>query len=414
MKIFTSVFLLFISINSFSQVVLVSSADFPASNPLPCANFSDINVTNFYDAQGVGNYLPNARDTITICPDLSMNSKVQINYQQVLGFNWNVDASDTLYVFDGPNVGSPLIAAINSTTNPGGYTFTSSFTNITGCLTVVFHSNGTNQAAGWGASLTCVSPFQPFEAHLQAFVNGSLINDLAPADTGYVDVCLGDTVMFVAKPIFPYSSAITGNGYLQNTSNSDYQWTATGLGAIGTNNDTIYFVPTARTGYAIKLKTTGAVFNVSEYLTAKVRVSQLPNFYEVEALSDSLCFGVNTQLVGGVTATDTVGFEIPAGSFQIDNGVGQFVEITPQIDVVYYSDLIVTDYLPGAIVNDLNDIPLICLNLEYSFLGDIEIGLVCPNGTMVSLADAYFPTAGNTYPGLIPGGFNNSNVFGCT
>lgn len=57
---------------------------------------------------------------------------------------------------------------------------------------------------------------------MEAFVNGGSINVMNPIDTGYVDVCLYDTIMLVAKPIFPYSLTATGIGYPQTLTNITY------------------------------------------------------------------------------------------------------------------------------------------------------------------------------------------------
>jgi len=39
----------------------------------------------------------------------------------------------------------------------------------------------------------------------------------------------------------------------------------------------------------------------------------------------------------------------------------------------------------GLVINSFEDIPEICLNIEHSFLGDLNIELVCPNGQAVTL-----------------------------
>ena len=101
-------------------------------------------------------------------------------------------------------------------TDPNGFAYTASWNNPSGCLTVVFISDGANEGTGWEANAQCGNQAQPFEPHIEAFVNGAGPNALNPIDTGFVDICFGDSILFVAKPIFPYSFETTGYGYSQN------------------------------------------------------------------------------------------------------------------------------------------------------------------------------------------------------
>ncbi len=104
---------------SFGQLLL-TGPDFPQANPLNCAAIiPPAGGTNFSD--GPANYLPNMDEIITFCPDLSQGSKVSIAFATNIGFTFNVDASDTLYVFDGPSIASPLLGAYNSSTHPNGF-----------------------------------------------------------------------------------------------------------------------------------------------------------------------------------------------------------------------------------------------------------------------------------------------------
>ncbi|NBX38537.1 MAG: hypothetical protein EBR54_03865 [Flavobacteriia bacterium] len=116
--------------------MLVTGPDFPQANPLNCgAIIPPAGGTNFSD--GPGNYTPNMNEVITFCPDLTQGSKVSIAFATNIGFTFNIDPSDTLYVYDGPTTASPLIGAYNSGTNPTGFFVQASFqNNPSGCLTL--------------------------------------------------------------------------------------------------------------------------------------------------------------------------------------------------------------------------------------------------------------------------------------
>lgn len=369
-----------------AQMTLADS-DYIAPNELDCgviaAGMPSGDPTNFID--GAGDYAANTNDTIVFCPDLSQGSKVGISFATNIGFEWDVDGSDTLYIYDGSSTSAPLIGAYNSDTDPLSFFVQASWDNPTGCLTLVFVSDGANEGTGWVANVSCGNPFQPFEPHIEAYINGVGANALNPLDSGYVDVCFGDSILFIAKPLFPNSFETNGFGYSQNVDNCAFNWTISNVGQF--TNDSIWFMPPARTGYYLDLRITD-IFPLNDRMTCKVRVSQVPNFTGTGPLEDTVCMGMNTSLVGGVTATDTVGINIPTGSLDIG---GVFADITPLPDgngVQYESNIGFAGF-GDATINNVNDIENICLDIEHSYLGDLEISITCPNGSTVSIIDAF-------------------------
>lgn len=379
---------------SASAQMSIYDNDYDQSNPLDCGTLA-AGGTNFVDMGG--NYLPNMDETIVFCPDLAQGSKVSIAFATNIGYEFNIDPTDTMYIFDGPSIAAPLLGAFNSATNPTGMNVQATFiNNPSGCLTVRFRSDGVNEGTGWIAKVACGNLAQPFYPHLEAFVNGSATNALNPIDTGYVDVCLGDSILLVAKPQFPYSLENTSTGYSQNLTNVNYSWSIGGVGTLPVNNDSVWFVPPARQGYFVDLRIQDQ-FPQNQRITCKIRVSQLPIFAGTGPLEDTVCLGLNTNLIGGVTQTDTVGVDVPAGTFPIG---GTFAGLTflPDGNGQLYTTTVNMTGLGSGTVTSLNDIQSICLDIEHSFLGDLEIAITCPNGTMVSLANTYGGA------GLFPGG----------
>jgi hypothetical protein len=222
---FSQLFILFVTLVAFnanSQLTL-TGPDNDQASPLDCATISAVTL-NFTD--GAGNYASNMNETIVFCPDLTQGTKVSIAFAINIGFEWNVDPTDTLYIYDGPNTSAPLLGAYNSGTDPTGFIAQASFeNNPSGCLTLVFQSNGASEGTGWVAHVACSNAPQPFFPHIEAFKNGVGANVLNPIDTGYVDICFGDSIMFVATPTFPYSLETVGFGYSQNVGNCSYDWT---------------------------------------------------------------------------------------------------------------------------------------------------------------------------------------------
>ncbi len=401
-KIIFSVFSI-VLIGSIHAQVNMGDPGFPMSNPIPCTTYSDGSTPNFYDDGGSGaNYSPNYNDTITFCPDLVQGTKVTLTYGINAGFTFDVDASDSIYVYDGPDVSAPLLGVHNSSTDPNGFAYTATWANTSGCLTVVFISDGATEGTGWEANISCGNINQPFEIHIEAYVNGVGPDALNPSDTGFVDICFEDSILFVAKPVFPYSLESTGFGYSQNIDNVNYDWYITD-GNTYINNDSVWFFPPTRSGFLVDLKITD-IFPQSERLICKIRVSQQPFFTGTGPLQDSVCLGENTNLIGGHTVTDTVGIDIPGGSFQLGGSFAGLTYLPDGSGAQYQAPIDIGGFPQGSTITNSQDLNQVCITMEHSYLGDLEIALECPNGTQVTLVNSYSP-------GFIPGGFGGGNTF---
>ena len=394
---------LFISsyLNIKAQVITMGEPGFPPSNPIDCATFG-ISGNNF-QSPGGGSYPANFNDTTVFCPNLSLGTKVTLTFAINAGFTFNVDGSDSIYVYDGPNTSSPLLGVHNSVTDPNGFAYQASWNNPSGCLTVVFISNSSNQGSGWLANVQCGNQFQPFIPHLEAYINGQGTNALNPLDSGFVDICFGDSILFIARPLFPYSFESTGFGYSQNVNSSiDFFWDITD-GVTYPDNDSIWFTPPARAGYLIDLLLTDA-FPQIERLRCKVRVSQIPSFAETMAFDDLICLGDTTILFGGVTPTDTVGVTIPPGTFNLGGNFAGLTYLPDGSGQQYQAPIQIGGFPSGSTIQNAQSLNQVCITMEHSYLGDLEIWLQCPSGVIVPLVNSYSP-------GFIPGGDSGGGTY---
>lgn len=388
---------------AFGQIITMGGNSYTVNNPLNCTNFSDPGVVNFVDDGGAtGDYSPGLYEILTICPDIPNGTpKIQASFGGQ-GFTWDVHSSDFLTVFDGPFITSPSLGSYNNANAPTGFGVVASWTNATGCLTFVFESDGANQGTGWEANISCASPPQDIEMHMEGFINNSTTNTLDPADTGYVDICQGDSVLFVAKPVFPFSSEITGQGYSQTLDNIDYLWEFSD-GTVGPNNDSVWYKPNGENGIFVGLNITDS-YPHNTSMSAKVRISTTPSFLTSGPLQDSVCFGVTTELTGGVTNSDTTGVNIPENSFQLGGNYAGLTYLPDGSNAEYTTEIHMSGFPPGSTVQNVGDIQQMCVDMEHSYLGDLEMWLECPDGTEVIIFNSY--TAGN-----FPGGFGGGPRF---
>ncbi len=138
-KYLFSIVLIFSMLNFYGQAYLISSGGTVST----CSGY-------FYDSGGSGGTYQNDENyTMTICS--SNGGHIVATFTA-----FNTEASyDYLYIYNGPNTGSPLIGSYNGTTSPG--TITSSGT----CLTFVFTSDVSVMYDGWAATLSCTTPVAP-------------------------------------------------------------------------------------------------------------------------------------------------------------------------------------------------------------------------------------------------------------
>lgn len=384
-----------------AQSVLMGDPGYDQNNPADCSTFG-VSGNNFFDDGGASNYSANFNDTTVFCPDLNQGTKMTMTFGINAGFEFNVDGSDSIYVFDGPSTSSPLLGVHNSVTDPNGFAYTASWNNPSGCLTVVFVSDGAVEGTGWIANVQCGNQAEPFTPHVEAYINGVGSNALNPLDTGFVDVCFGDSILFVATPDFPYSLESTGYGYSQNVNNVNYAWNISGGGTYP-NNDSIWFTPPTRNGFLVELKITD-IFPQTERLLCKVRVSQQPIFAGTGPLEDTVCVGENTVLIGGTTQTDTVGVDIPPGTFEMGGAFAGLTYLPDGSGQQYQAPINISGFPAGATISNSQDLNQVCITMEHSYLGDLEIALQCPNGTQVTLLNSYSP-------GFIPGGTSGGGTY---
>ena len=244
---------------------------------------------------------------------------------------------------------------------------------------------------------------QPFYGHMEAYVNGSNISSLEPMDTGFVDICLGDTIIYVAAPDFLNSFENTGSGYSQDVNtNIDFSWTIGG--DTYPNNDTISFVADSPNGSLVNLIITDQFGEIAE-LTSKIRVGIPPDFSGLYVLQDSICAGSTTQIYGGANSEGS-SFTIPGGSF----GSSQYFEgltyLPDGSGAQYEAPITIEGFSSSATIESAGDLIQVCVTMEHSYSGDLEIWLQCPNGTTVPLVNAY--SGGG---GAIPGGNSGGGTY---
>lgn len=352
----------------------------------------------FTDPVPGGNYLPNATHEITLCADGGNSISVEI--LEMAGHVWDIAEGDFLAIYDGEDTNAPLFGTFNSVNSPGGITFSTTVENLSQCMTLVFTSDNNAVGQGFEGVVSCGSAWQPFEVSIESDPEEGL------NEPGYVDICQGESVDFFVEGDYPYSST-TGNGYEQSNDNVFFRWSM----GDGTINEGIGLSEVSHTydgqfGYNVTVQATD-ILGQTRTDTLKVRVSTTPSFENAIVGENPMCLGSTTTILGGYIDEDTfAGFDVTPGSFYTGGiSAGQFT-LPDGSGVNHVDTILVGGVGPDAVISSVDDFLSLCVDIEHSYLGDLEMGLTCPDGTEIVIFDAF---AGAN--GMFPGGCNGGGTF---
>lgn len=341
---------------------------------------------NFFDSgSNTSNYQNNENYTITFCSNGGGNA-VSIDFSAL----FDVDPSDTLFIFDGNSTAAPLIGSYNNNNVPSGVSSTTA--NTTACITLQFISNGSLSGLGWDAVLSCIMACQPIDPVISTVP--ALIN-LGP-DSTYTNICAGDNVLFNVSGTYPDNGA-NPYSYAQSDGTSTFDWSlGTGNTAVTQATNQVYTIPQ---GYLVTLTVTDAN-NCSETVKHRVRMGVPPNFAGVFAQPDTACYGDTINLLGGFTQTTTAPAGVtPVPGMIFAGGITTGQTFLPDGSGASYSTPININGFNGQTIMNGTDIEEVCMNIEHSYLGDLVIELECPNGTKIDLSNTFGFSPGSTFLG---------------
>jgi len=383
-KIFTLFCFMIVSVTLFSQDYPINT--YNGQTVITCTGL-------FYDSGGAAaSYGNNETYTVTFASNDVINTHSKVYFHE-----FDVDPSDTLYVYDGSTTASPLIGAYNNTNTLFLYPIQASITNASGDLTFKFKSNGSGTGTGWKGEITCIPQCQVVFAALD-----SILTVPAPNDSNYIDICFGDSVLFVGTGIFPQNNMV----YNQSNSTSTFIWDF-GDGSPLDTGQTLYHNYGTVMGYDVGLTVIDSHGCVNtNFPGIRVRISGNP-IGVINALPN-ICSQSDSLII-------TVGYD-PSSIIQIvpvisNQGASQGFDSTlfipdgpncPSGILCYNTNVTFTAFAPGATITSVNDILSICVDMEHSFVGDLDFTITCPNGQSCELKS--YINSGGAYMGEPYGG----------
>ena len=320
----------------------------------------------FFDSGGIsGNYGNNENFTVTICPDMPERSVVL----EFKVFNLAFGEFDIMTIYDADTADpNALIGNFTGSLNDEGNSdlnfITASDANLTGCLTIEFNSSNNVNNIGWEALISCRETCPIFTLSLDsvspAFYNSS---------EDVYELCFGDQITFDAN-----ADITVGNSELVT-----YEWDFdNGNTASGEVVTTTFLEP----GFYDVFLTTNYPDCNSESIFFEIHVSAAPEI-ELTADFDQLCNGETVELnavANTIPVTRNCGTPVIEETYLPDSNGSPFTT---------ESSTTVECFDNNQTISSSDDIVEVCLTIEHSFLGDLGIVLVAPDGQEVILVNAF-------------------------
>lgn len=354
---------------------------------------------NFFDTGGEGNetdvvnfYQGGENDTITFCPDYP-GKKLRF-----IVTKFNLEINDFIEVFDGSPATTFNRIGVYGQDGLGfglmpNDTIQASTSNSSGCITFVFKSDlDTKQNLGWEFKISCFVPCQDI-------VGVGTFNNVAAEDSIF-HLCKNDIIDLAGFGIYP-DMGTPSQLYTQTNPLSIFTWKIFGPAGqqtstteTGTYNPGTGFSEASHTfadsgiyHIILEIQDTLTEFECKNknYVHNIVYVSGPPVFISDETPKDStlaefpiICLGDTNYLIGIV---DTV--------FHIDDCKPKPVPIKIIPDGQEEGGLRTVEMeaefkcYGKQVIDDVADIQNICLDIEHSAIGDLEMSVTCPSGQTV-------------------------------
>ncbi|WP_458627457.1 PKD domain-containing protein [Winogradskyella sp. PC D3.3] len=314
----------------------------------------------FYDSGGeFGNYDSDENFVLTICPE-SPGQKVEIDF---VSFATQLGTSpDVLSLFDGDSVAAPLFGTFSGITGPGLVQATAD--NASGCITIQFVSNESGSTEGWVANISCLTPCQTINSQIDS-------SSPAPNADGYIRVCPNEDITLSGSGVF----SIDGTGATYEWDLGDGNTMAGQTATFSYPDPGVYIVNLNIRDANTSIDPLGC--NNNNLINQVIQVATEPDFTGTEAANDTLCFGESTTITAEVEAVEYLNDCTPpvSGVTFLPDGNG----------VTYETSITVDCYDSAQTITDINQLVSICATMEHSYLGDLIIEIVSPNGQVVRL-----------------------------
>ena len=317
----------------------------------------------FYDSGGSGgDYSNDETYQVTFCSDQA-GSQIQLVFNEFE----TESCCDHMNIYEGIGTGGQVIVSgasgnslLNAVIESQG----------SGCLTIVFESDGSVTDPGWAANISCTFPCQDFTIDMIS-VSEPYYN------TDTIRVCQNNPITFTVQGDYPNNNV----NYTQSDATTTFYWDfgdGTDTSAVGLTTVTHTFPEGGHRVVVDAIDNNGC--DNSNLLRNVVMVSTTPLFTGTN-ITDTICPGEQVQMLG-YAHTNTWTEPLPAIT-------GDTTFLPDGSGASYQTSLTYDIFASGAVFTDPSNIESLCMELEHSYAGDLDIQLICPNGQTMQLFDGY-------------------------
>lgn len=355
-------------------------------------------------------YLPGPQDiTVTVdsgdCegPDLAMSFYFD---------EFDIDPSDTLFIYDGPTINSTCIHKVNNSNSLLHAKVFASNANSSGKLTLRFKTNGDDKVGSGfhisvGCRMKCETVIPVIDSLYYKTKNGVIIDSgytrwVTQVDTNWnadstnfsldtswfrgVHLCLGEDVILKG-----HGNYTNFYGYGPSDIWSLFEWT------FGNGDDSsgigLTYVPAHYRDldcYDVTLSITDVRDCRSTIMeSVRVRIAQNPikTIYNLSNMctTDSAIVNIGYEGSGATISMQYIKFDkaksrsINCKTFLPDAGPDHMCP-SGDNENCFRAPILFDDFPAGRSVQSAEDICSICINWEHSYLGDVRGYIVCPSG----------------------------------
>ncbi len=328
----------------------------------------------FTDSGGsTGDYQNNERLSTIICKDPQEGTHIKLTFAEI-----DLAPGDKLCFYDGISTTADSLICIEDFFNGIPIIVQATAANPTGCLLVTFNSsnNGAVQS-GWQAGINCIPSCQSIQAVIE-----STSPKAVPLERGFIDICKGERIFLNGNARYPQNNLV----YEHDNTTSSFEWDF-GDGSFGVGSNVSHVYEQAG-GYQVSLKITDQFGCTNgNFAFQSVRVATKPEF-KIGEIPSEVCIGDSIFLSGGIGETNnpaTVAVCNQEGNFLFNGARSDSLALPDGNGASYKTSIRFTDFAAGQVLTDIKDLQAICVNMEHSWLHDMEISITCPSGNTVLL-----------------------------
>lgn len=318
--------------------------------------------TLFDTGGAAGNYQKNETITMTLCPDTPGGS-VRLQFTSFL-----LGHGASLSLFDGAGTGTPIAGTNNPYTRenpiPDGTVFT--VNNPQGCLTVQWMTGDQPTGPGFSANINCtLDPCQTITPRvvrtIPSYAPG--IEPVCVEDLGVIRVCIGEEVKLFGDADFSESS-----------DGATYKWDFdNGVVQNGKNGTVTYHEKGA---YRVRFYAQTSI-RCKEFVSLIIQVADSEADIELSSNKPTYCVGEPINL-SALAALREVKYVAPVPE-------STEVALPDDSNLVFVSEIEFKQFCASAKVTEDWHIPRVCFQIHHTFMGDLDIILIGPEGRQLSL-----------------------------